>query len=257
MGAPEPSLEDATAALAELVAVMRRLREPDADVRWARERTYPEIAVRTIEEAYEVADAAERHDVLALRDELGDLALHVVFYSAIATDAGQFTLADVLSGSVDKMRRRHAHAFGDAPRGAGWEIIKARERLEKSADPSILADLPRSLPALLRADKLGRRAASVGFDWPDAAGARAKVDEELAEVDAAEGRDERLEEVGDLLLAVANLARHLEVEPEAALRAANAKFERRFRAMEAAAGESFAALSLDDKEALWAEAKRA
>lgn len=240
-----------------LVAIMARLRDPDHGCEWDRMQTFATIAPYTIEEAYEVADAIERADMPDLKDELGDLLLQVVFHSRIAEEAGHFTLADVIAGISDKMERRHPHIFGDATDGDDrlWEEIKAEERAARP-DKSAIAGIALGLPALLRAEKLGKRAARTGFDWPDAAGARTKVDEELAEIEAA-GPDERAEEIGDLLLAVVNWARHLDVDPEAALRAANAKFERRFRAMERYAGDGFAALDLDAKEALWQRAKRA
>ena len=240
--------------LAELAAVMRRLREPDAGVGWARDRAFADIAAHTIEEAYEVADAAERSDHAALADELGDLQLHVVFYARIAEEGGLFTLDEVIAGSIAKMWRRHPQAFGGVRDPRGWEALKADERRERAPDGGALDDVPRALPALIRAAKLGQRAAAVGFDWPDAAGAREKVAEELAELDAA-APEARLEELGDLLFSVVNLARHLEINPEAALRAANAKFEARFREMEAAAGPGFPELALEDKEALWQAAK--
>lgn len=237
--------------LSRLVAVMRRLREPGG-CEWDAAQTWASIAPYTIEEAYEVADAIARDDADALRDELGDLALQVVFHSAIAEDAGRFTLADVLAGISDKLERRHPHVFGDAP-SPGWEELKAAER---AADPdrSALAGVARALPALKHAEKIGARAARVGFDWPDASGARAKVDEELAELDAAVSEAERADELGDLLFATVNLARHLRIDPEVALRAATDKFEARFRAMEAQEG-ALRGKSLDELEALWAAAK--
>lgn len=237
-----------------LVAIMARLRGPDG-CEWDRAQTFATIAPYTIEEAYEVADAIERGDAADLRDELGDLLLQVVFHSRIAEEAGLFALSDVATAISDKMERRHPHIFGDATVSPGWESIKAGERAVKDAGGgSALAGVALGLPALARAEKLQRRAARVSFDWPDAAGPRAKVDEELAEVDAAP--PERVaEELGDLLFSVANWARHLGVDPEAALRSANRKFERRFAGMEAIAGDGFAALSLDEKEALWAQIK--
>ena len=242
-----------------LAAVMARLRDPDTGCPWDVEQDFASIAPFTIEEAYEVADAIERHDMAALRDELGDLLLQVVFHSRIAEQAGHFRLQDVIDGITAKMVRRHPHVFGDGARRedghAQWEVIKASERAEKELDPSALAGVARALPALMRAEKLQKRAARTGFDWPDAQGAIAKIAEELDEVRAAADQVEREEEVGDLLFAVVNLARHMKVDPEVALRAGNAKFERRFRAMEEAAGDQFAGLSLDDKEALWRSAK--
>lgn len=238
-----------------LVAIMARLRDPERGCEWDTVQTFATIAPYTIEEAYEVADAIERGDLNDLKDELGDLLLQVVFHSRIAEEAGAFTLTDVIASISDKMERRHPHIFGDAANGGHhlWEQIKAEERAAKP-DSSALAGVALGLPALLRAEKLQKRAARIGFDWPDASGARAKIDEEVAEVEAA-AADEIEGEIGDLLFAVVNWARHKGIDPEAALRSANAKFERRFRSMEDAAGDAFAGLSLDAKEELWAAAK--
>jgi ATP diphosphatase len=235
---------------------MRRLRDPKTGCEWDTVQTFETIAPYTIEEAYEVADAIARKDMAALADELGDLQLQVVFHSQMAAEAGHFTLAEVIDGICDKMERRHPHIFGDADHGGHhlWEEIKAAER-KKSPDPSALAGVALALPALERAAKLQRRAARVGFDWPDPSGPRAKIDEELGELDAETDHERKLEELGDLLFAVVNLARHLNIEPEAALRQANRKFEQRFRAIEQEPG--FADMSLDEKEALWVEAKKA
>jgi ATP diphosphatase len=241
-------------ALDRLVAIMRRLRDPLTGCEWDREQTFATIAPYTIEEAYEVADAIARDDMDALADELGDLQLQVVFHSQMAEEAGKFTLEDVIGRICDKLERRHPHIFGDAKQSPGWEEIKASER-KKSPDNSALAGVALALPALERAAKLQRRAARVGFDWPDPSGARAKIDEELAELDAETDHKRMLEELGDLLFAVVNLARHLNIEPEAALREANAKFERRFRQIEKAPG--FAELPLEEKERLWVLAKKA
>jgi ATP diphosphatase len=240
--------------LERLVSIMRRLRDPVSGCEWDREQSFATIAPYTIEEAYEVADAIARDDMDALADELGDLQLQVVFHAQMANEAGHFTLEDVLKRISDKLERRHPHIFGDAAHSPGWENLKAAER-KKSPDDSALAGVALALPALERAAKLQRRAARVGFDWPDTQGPRAKIDEELAELDAESEHPRLLEELGDLLFAVVNLARHLNIEPEAALREANAKFERRFRAIEKAPG--FADLSLDEKERLWAAAKEA
>ena len=237
-----------------LVAIMRRLRDPERGCEWDREQTFATIAPYTIEEAYEVADAIARNDMDALADELGDLQLQVVFHAQMAEEAGAFTLDDVIGRICDKLERRHPHIFGDATHSPGWEEIKAAER-KQSPDDSALAGVALALPALERAAKLQRRAARVGFDWPDAAGARAKIDEELAELDAETDHDGMLDELGDLLFAVVNLSRHLNIEPEAALRQANAKFEQRFRAIEKIAG--FEQMSLDEKEKLWVAAKKA
>lgn len=242
--------------LSRLIGIMRRLRDPRTGCEWDSVQTFETIAPYTIEEAYEVADAIARQDMDALADELGDLQLQVVFHAQMAEDAGQFTLDDVIARICDKMERRHPHIFGDAEHGGHhlWEEIKAAER-QKSSDNSALAGVALALPALERAAKLQRRAARTGFDWPDVSGPRAKIDEELAELEAETEHDRKLDELGDLLFAVVNLARHLNVEPEAALREANRKFERRFRAIEQAPG--FSDMSLEEMEALWVEAKKA
>src|SRR5882757_2742905 len=242
--------------LERLVAIMRRLRDPATGCEWDREQSFATIAPYTIEEAYEVADAIARNDMDALADELGDLQLQVVFHAQMAEEAGLFTLDDVLDRICDKMERRHPHIFGDAEHGGHhlWEIIKAEERAA-NPDQSALAGVALALPALDRAAKLQRRAARTGFDWPDSSGPRSKIDEELAELDSESDHHRMLDELGDLLFAVVNLARHLNIEPEAALREANRKFEQRFRAIEKTPG--FADLSLDEKEALWVAAKAA
>ena len=239
-------------SLDRLETIMRRLRDPATGCEWDRVQTFATIAPYTIEEAYEVADAIERGDMADLADELGDLQLQVVFHAQMATEAGHFTLNDVITRICDKLERRHPHLFGNASESPGWEALKAEER-RAGPDHSALAGVARALPALERAHKLQKRAARTGFDWPDASGARAKVAEELAELDAETGQAEREEELGDLLFAVVNLARKLKIEPEAALRAANAKFERRFRAIETT--EGFDALDLEQKETLWIAAK--
>ncbi|MFL6755567.1 MAG: nucleoside triphosphate pyrophosphohydrolase [Sphingomicrobium sp.] len=242
--------------LERLREIMRRLRDPATGCEWDTVQTFETIAPYTIEEAYEVADAIARKDMEALADELGDLQLQVVFHAQMAEEAGLFTLEDVLARICDKMERRHPHIFGDAEHGGHhlWEIIKAEER-SSNPDKSALAGVALALPALERAAKLQRRAARVGFDWADVSGPRAKIDEELAELDAETEHDRKLEELGDLLFAVVNLARHLNVEPETALREANHKFEKRFRAIEQEPG--FAELPLAEKEELWAAAKKA
>ena len=247
--------------IARLIEIMAALRTPGTGCPWDLEQDFASIAPYTIEEAYEVADAIERSDMVALRDELGDLLLQVAFHSRMAEQAGHFSLQDVIDGITQKMIRRHPHVFGDGlareDGHAQWEAIKAAERAEKEPDPSALAGVAIALPALLRAEKLQKRAARTGFDWPDSDGAIAKIVEELDEVQGATTQAEREEEVGDLLFAVVNLARHLKVDPEVALRAGNAKFDRRFRIMETLAGEAFTALPLTEKEALWQQAKRA
>ncbi len=232
--------------------IMVRLRDRETGCAWDREQTFETIAPYTIEEAYEVADACIRNDLPALRDELGDLLLQVVFHSQIASEQGAFSLSDVIEAICDKMRRRHPHIFGDAENAPAWEDLKADERAA-SPDDSALAGVALALPALMRAEKLQKRAARTGFDWPNAVGPRAKIDEELDEIARAANADELTEEFGDLLFSVVNFARHMGVDPESALRQANAKFERRFRIIESATG--FEHLSLEAKEALWVQAK--
>jgi ATP diphosphatase len=239
--------------LSDLRGVLARLRDPESGCAWDVAQTFAAIAPYTIEEAYEVADAIARDDLAALKDELGDLQLQVVFHARIAEELGAFDLDDVIAAITAKMIRRHPHVFAGSD-NPGWETIKAEERAAAS-DASALAGVALSLPALLRAEKLQKRAARTGFDWPDAAGPRAKVLEELEELDRAADHVEAREELGDLLFAAVNLARHLGIDPEAALREANSKFESRFRAMEATADAGFAALDLDAKEALWNRAK--
>jgi nucleoside triphosphate diphosphatase len=253
----------------ELLAIMARLRAADG-CPWDRQQTFASIAPYTIEEAYEVADAIERGDMGNLKDELGDLLFQVVFHSQIAREAGEFGFEDVAAAICEKLTRRHPHVFGDqgplsiAEQGAAWEDIKAAERA--ATDPSALQNVPAALPALARAYKLSKRAARVGFDFEHAGQCAEKVEEELAEVRAAwrdstdaSGSAQIFEEIGDLLFAAANLARKLDVDAEAALRAANAKFERRFRAMESLAaqhGSVFAELDLAAQEGLWQAVKR-
>ena len=240
-----------------LQQIMARLRDPDRGCSWDVQQDFSSIAPYTIEEAYEVADAIARNDLADLKDELGDLLLQVVFHSRMAQESGHFDLSDVISAICDKMIRRHPHVLGDRETSPGWDEIKATERANKSdEDGSALAGVALALPALLRAAKIQNRAARVGFDWDNLADVRAKLLEELEEVERAEGADELEDEIGDLLFAAVNLSRHHKVEPEAALRRGIAKFERRFRAMEAIAGAGFAALTLDEKEALWQQVKR-
>jgi ATP diphosphatase len=248
-----PPPTTATDALTRLVAIMARLRDPVSGCEWDSVQTFATIAPYTIEEAYEVADAIARDDMAALSDELGDLALQVVFHARIAEEARQFDLADVLGGICDKLERRHPHIFGDAAAGGHhlWETIKAEER-KGHDDQSALAGVALALPALERAAKLQKRAARTGFDWPDIEGPKAKIHEELEEIASAPPEMVE-EEVGDLLFAVVNFARHLKIDPEEALRKANRKFERRFRQIERAPG--FTAMNLDEQEALWTLAK--
>ena len=238
-----------------LLAIMARLRDPATGCEWDSVQTFATIAPYTIEEAYEVDDAILRGDLAELKDELGDLLLQVVFHARMAEEAGAFDFADVATAISEKMERRHPHLFGSADEGGHhlWEQIKAEERGAKG-HASALDGIALALPALLRAEKIQKRAARTGFDWPDPSGARAKIDEELAEVEAA-SPDQRAEEIGDLLFATVNWARKLGVDPETALRAANAKFERRFRAMEDVAGDAFGSLDLVAQEELWQRVK--
>jgi MazG family protein len=263
---------EAAAAFEELARIMARLRDPDGGCPWDLEQDFATIAPYTIEEAYEVADAIERGDRAELRDELGDLLFQVMFHSRMAEEEGSFALADVVAAINDKMIRRHPHVFGETDvrtadqQTAAWEVMKAAERAKKAkpdAAPSALDGVALSLPALLRAEKLQKRAARTGFDWTEAAHIFDKLEEETGEVKEAiaSGDGAAIEdELGDLLFVAANLARRLNVDPEVALRKANSKFERRFRAMEAAAmadGVDFSALSLDEQEAYWQRVKKA
>jgi ATP diphosphatase len=234
---------------------MARLRDPVSGCEWDVAQSWATIAPYTIEEAYEVADAITRGDTAAVRDELGDLLLQVVFQSRIAEEAGLFAFDDVAASIADKMERRHPHIFGQATERPDWETLKADERNKAEGPTGALAGVALGLPALQRADKLQRRAARTGFDWPDASGPRGKIDEELVEVDGAQA-DQVAEEIGDLLFSVVNFARHRGVDAETALRDANVKFERRFAAMEAAAGDAFSGLDLQAKEVLWQDVKR-
>lgn len=250
----------AEAGIARLLAIMARLRDPVRGCDWDVAQTFATIAPYTIEEAYEVADAIERDDVPALREELGDLLLQVVFHARMAEELGAFDFDAVAHAIADKMTERHPHIFGDAAdlgqsREVRWEAQKAAERAAKGAT-SALDGVALALPALMRAEKLQKRAARVGFDWPDTQGPRAKVIEELDELAAAKTADEKLDEAGDLLFAAVNLVRRYGIAPEDALRHGNAKFERRFRAMEALAAD-FPSLSLDAQEALWQQVKAA
>ena len=254
--------------IGRLLEIMARLRDPADGCPWDREQTFETIAPYTIEEAYEVAEAIAAGDREALKDELGDLLFQVVFYAQMSAEAGGFTFADVVAGIAEKMVRRHPHVFGgDAVDSAGaqteaWEAFKAAERDARGEAPSALDGVPAALPALARALKLQKRAARVGFDWPDAAGALEKLAEEVAELrdETARGDGEALAaELGDVLFSWVNLARFHGVDAEAALRAANAKFARRFRRIEAllrANGrEPSGGATLDELEALWQQAK--
>lgn len=252
-----------------LLEVMRRLRDPERGCPWDRQQTFATIAPYTLEEAFEVADAIERGDLGALREELGDLLFQVVFHARLAEEQGAFDFAAVARGLADKMRRRHPHVFGAAEvadaadQTVAWESHKAQER--RGRGEGVLDGVPAALPALARAQKLGRRAARVGFDWPDAAGVLGKVAEESRELEEAMASRAMApeaveEELGDLLFTLAQLARHLEVDAEGALRRASLKFERRFRAMEARleeAGQCPEEVGAEELERLWNEAKEA
>jgi len=252
-----------------LLSIMRRLRNPDGGCPWDLEQNFATIAPYTIEEAYEVASSIEAGDFASLKDELGDLLLQVVFHAQMASEQGLFNFFDVVAAICEKMIRRHPHVFGEseAQSAAGvtraWEEIKRQERAAKpGASNGLLDDVPTALPALMRAIKLQNRAAEVGFDWPSAITVTDKIAEESRELaEAKDSRDQAklAEEFGDMLFAMANLARHLKLDPEDALRGANAKFVRRFRAIEAgihAQGRKMQDASLDEMEALWQEAKR-
>ena len=251
----------------KLLEIMDQLRDPDTGCPWDLEQDFSTIAPYTIEEAYEVADAIARDDMPALRDELGDLLFQVVFYARMAKESGAFDFSDIVDGICDKMLRRHPHVFGsDEERAAGlrdgsWERIKAEERGQRD-DDGALAGVARSLPALNRAQKLGKRAAAVGFDWPDRGGVRDKIHEEFEELDeaVASGELRRVEdEFGDLLFAIVNLARHLGVDAEKALMGATAQFERRFGEMEKVITDSGGRLRDHNLESLdeeWRAAKR-
>ncbi len=247
---------EAAPSLAELAAIMARLRDPATGCEWDVVQTFETIAPYTIEEAYEVADAIRRGDMDALRDELGDLALQVVYHARIAEEAGAFTLNDVMASICAKMIRRHPHIFGGAAASPGWEALKAAERQADHPDASAIAGVALALPALKRAEKVQRRASGVGFDWPDAEGPRLKIDEELGEIERAGSDEERAGEVGDLLFAVVNYARHLGVNPETALRESTARFASRFRKVEELAHKPLKNMTLEELEALWQRAKR-
>lgn len=252
-----------------VLEVMARLRDPRDGCPWDVAQTFATIAPYTIEEAFEVADAIERGDMPSLREELGDLLFQVVFHARLAEEQGDFDFAAVAHGLAEKMRRRHPHVFGTAKvadanaQTTAWEAHKARERVARSE--GVLDGVPVSLPALARAQKLGRRAARVGFDWVDAGAVLDKVAEESRELEAALAARERVpeavqEELGDLLFTIANLARHLDVDAEGALRRASLKFEQRFRAVEArlaAAGRSPEQAGSEELERLWSEVKEA
>ena len=255
-----------TPSIERLLHIMSRLRDPEHGCPWDLEQSFATIAPYTIEEAYEVADAIERNDLPGLRDELGDLLFQVVFHSQMAQEQGAFGFDAVVDAICDKMERRHPHVFGDATiesaeaQTLAWEEQKKRERATRHV--SVLADIPVSLPALTRANKLGKRAAQVGFEWPDVNGALAKVEEEVRELkdEVAHGVDREAiaDELGDVLFCIVNVCRYLGVDPETALRATNAKFERRFSYVEdrlRAQGRSPDDATLEEMDRLWDEGK--
>lgn len=258
----------ADTGMPRLLAIMARLRDPERGCPWDVEQDFGTIAPYTIEEAYEVADAIERDNMDDLKDELGDLLFQVVFHARMAEEAGAFAFDDVVEAVCDKMVRRHPHVFGDASvigaaaQTVAWEEQKARERGQKDDRAGALDGVPLPLPALLRASKLGKRAARVGFDWPDVKGILSKIDEEIDELKAeiAAGDDVRTEaELGDVLFSLAQLARRFQLDPEHALRGTNSKFERRFGKVEDALrrdGRAPADASIDELETLWIDAKK-
>ena len=252
----------------KLLEVMKRLRDPEQGCPWDREQDFASIAPYTLEEAYEVVDTIDRQDLGELKDELGDLLLQVVFHAQMAEEIGAFDFSAVAEGITEKMIRRHPHVFGGesvdsakAQREA-WEGHKAQERAGRAPASGILSDVPLALPALMRAEKMGKRASRVGFDWPSADGVLEKVTEELGELERArKAGDESsiMEEMGDLLFTVASLARHVGVDPEEALRRANGKFARRFALLEDAVQASetdWPQLTMDELEGLWQSAKK-
>jgi MazG family protein len=254
-------------AIDRLLQIMARLRDPQRGCPWDLEQSFGTIAPYTIEEAYEVADAIEREDYPALRDELGDLLFQVVFHSQMAREQGSFAFDDVVAAICDKMERRHPHVFGEAridsaaAQTVAWEEQKRLER--ESSGKSVLADVPLALPALTRANKLGKRAAQVGFEWPDVAGALDKLDEELGELRKGLGAQADqahiTDELGDVLFCVVNVCRYLGVDPETALKGANAKFERRFGYVEQRLreqGRSASEATLEEMDKLWDEGKK-
>lgn len=257
-------IHNPTGGMPRLREIMRRLRDQNSGCPWDLEQTFATIAPYTIEEAYEVADAIERKEWDELKGELGDLLFQSVFHAQMAEEAGLFTFDEVADGMSDKMVARHPHVFGDESRDKSpeqqtrdWETIKAAERAEK-AETGVLDGVALGLPALLRAVKLQKRAARVGFDWPTTDEVMDKLREEMDELREAEDDDHRFEEFGDLLFVMANLGRHMGIDPEAALRAANGKFTRRFRSIEAALakdGRRPEDSNLEEMDRLWDAAK--
>jgi MazG family protein len=269
--APKPAPHTGQPSIDRLLEVMARLRDPENGCPWDVQQSFATIAPYTIEEAYEVAAAIEDGDLGELKDELGDLLLQVVFHARMAEEAGAFAFEDVAAAISDKMIRRHPHVFGGESAETAedvklsWEEIKAAERAEKAenTESSALDGVSKGLPALLRAAKLQKRAARVGFDWPESSQVFLKIDEELAElkeeIENGAEHDRIEDELGDLFFVLVNLARHLKVDPETALRRCNGKFERRFRALErdlTETGRSLQEASLDEMEAGWQAAKQ-
>ena len=261
-------MTQADQAISKLLTIMARLRNPDGGCPWDIEQDFATIAPYTIEEAYEVAEAIEKNDMPHLKDELGDLLFQVVFHSQMAQEKNHFTFADVTDSICDKMIRRHPHVFGDADyrnaeeQTAAWEVQKAKERKEKNQDSSVLDGVTSGLPALTRAIKLQNRAARVGFDWPETSQVLDKLNEEMAELShelvQAKKDDDNIaritEEFGDMMFVYANLARHLNIDPESALRSANYKFEKRFKKVETLAknqGKSLEDMTLEEMDRLW------
>lgn len=253
--------------LSRLLQIMARLRDPQQGCPWDLQQSFSSIAPYTIEEAYEVADAIERNQMPELCDELGDLLFQVVFHARMAEEAGHFGFDDVVAAICDKLERRHPHIFGDAERTSAdgtlraWEELKRQERAA-SGKQGVLDGVPQALPALTRANKLGKRAATVGFEWPDVCGALDKLEEELAELrhEVAAGNQAAMHaEIGDVLFSIVNLSRYLRVDPEQALRSSNTKFERRFAFIEqelARSGSAPHQASLEQMDVLWERAKQ-
>jgi len=250
-----------------LAQIMRKLRDKDKGCEWDIAQNFKSIAPYTIEEAYEVADAIERDDREDIADELGDLLLQVIFHSQMADEENSFDLQNVIDNICRKMIRRHPHIFDEKGGGKNekdavrenWEIIKEKERQHKNIRSSALDGVAIALPALKRAAKIQKRAASTGFDWPDEQGAKLKIIEELEEIETAQSKDEIFDEIGDMLFSVVNYSRHLNIDPEEALKAATQKFSGRFMVMENIAnqaGQIFSELSLDEKELLWIKSKK-
>jgi MazG family protein len=266
----QPLLKKAGDAFARFVELIARLRAPGG-CPWDREQTHESLKPMTLEEAYEVVEAIDRGDDQELAGELGDLLLQVVFHAQLASEGGRFTIADVIERVLEKMVRRHPHVFADHPAATpgevlrNWEALKEEERAGKGkgSDTSMLDSVSRSLPATMEAFQMTTKVSRVGFDWPDATSVLAKLEEEVGElkeaVAAGEGPTAVGDEIGDLLFVIVNLARHLGVDPESALKAGNRKFRRRFRYVEErlrARGKKPADSSLDEMDALWNEAKR-